>query len=62
MDETATPAQKRWEQWGVRVLRFPLTRIVLFGAGIAAAVGLQALAAAGLGQWLESSWLRAVVE
>ena len=61
MDETAAPAQKRWKRWGARVLRFPLTRIVLFGTGIAAAVGLQALAAAGLSQWLESAWLRAAV-
>ncbi len=61
MDETAAPAQTRWEQWGVRVLRFPLTRIVLFVAGIAAAVVLQGLAAAGLSLWLEISWLRVAV-
>ena len=61
MDETAVPAEEQWKRWGVRVLRFPLTRIVLFGTGIAAAAVIQAIPAAGLSLWLESTWLRTVV-
>ena len=50
------PDRSPWTRWPGRIVRFPLTRILLFIGGIGAALGLLRVVAGGLARGLGTGW------